>query len=80
MEPRRVFYPPLQYEDEGARGEQDGSSDSGCCHSNAGKQIKYKLLIAAGSWWRVAVVWFGHSGGVDHVCEEGGLTGYLSYL
>lgn len=29
-----------------------------------GKQIKYKLRIAAGSWWRV--LWLGHSGGVDH--------------
>ena len=44
------------------------------------KQIKYKLLVAAGSWWRVAVVWFGLSGGVDHVCEVGGGLGYLSYL
>ncbi|KAL7380339.1 hypothetical protein ABVT39_016138 [Epinephelus coioides] len=51
-------------------GERDGSSDSGCCHSNIDKQIKYKLHIAAGSWWRVAVVWFGHSGGVDRVCEQ----------
>lgn len=77
--PRRVFYPPaLQHEDEG-QGEGDGSSDSCCCHSNVGKQIKYKLHIATGSWWRVAVVWFGHRGGVDHVCEVGGL-GYLSYL
>ncbi|KAI4804726.1 hypothetical protein KUCAC02_026343 [Chaenocephalus aceratus] len=54
--PRRVFYPPaLRPGDEG-RGERDGSSDLGCCHSNVGKQIKYKLLIAAGSWRRGAVV------------------------
>lgn len=64
MEPRRVFYPTLQYEDEG-QGEQDGSSGSGCCHSGVSKQIKHKLHVAAGSGWRVAVVRFGHSGGVD---------------
>lgn len=33
MEPRRVFYPLLQYDNE-EREEQDGSSHSGCCHSN----------------------------------------------
>lgn len=72
VEPRRVFYPFLQHEDEG-RGEQAGSSDSGCCHSNFGKQTKSKLHIAAGSWWRITVVWFGHSGGVARsVWNRGG--------
>lgn len=74
VEARRVFYPSLQHEDEGRGGGrgQDGSSNSGSCHSNHCKQIKYKLHVAEGSGWRVAVVRFGHSGGVDHVCGTGG--------
>lgn len=50
-------------------GEQDGSSDSGCCHSNFGKQIKYKLHMAAGWLWCGA----GTAGVWIIVCEvEGG--------
>lgn len=73
------YFIPLSSMKMKSEGEQDGSSDSGCCHSSFSKQIKYKLHIAAGSWWRVAAVWFGHSGCVDHVCGVAA-TGYLSYL
>lgn len=83
MEPRRVFYPALQHEDEG-REEEGGGGRRWQLRfgllSLQRWQTKYKLHIAAVSWWRVAVVWFGHSGGVDHVCEIEGGTCYLSYL
>lgn len=45
----------------------------GAVTPNLGKQIKYKLHMAAGFWWRVAVVWFGAQR-VCGSCRGGSVT------